>query len=87
MGTTMKLKSFKTIQVLYVVVSASALMVACNSKTTAPLGLMSSTSNANFNEETKAAKDASLIENYGVSRAQSVIFTKDSDEQVKDYAY
>lgn len=28
----MKLKSFKTLQVLYVVVSASALMAACNTK-------------------------------------------------------
>jgi hypothetical protein len=49
--------------------------------------LMSSTTNANFNEETKAAKDASLIENYGVPLAQSVNFSTDAGKPVADFSY
>jgi hypothetical protein len=82
----MKLKSFKAIH-FFVVVSSSVLLMACNSKTTAPLSLMSSSANIEFNEAHQAKDNSNLVENYGVKPAHSVSFSKNADEQTKDFSY
>lgn len=71
----MKLKSFKTIQILYVVVSASSLMTACNTKIAEPLKLTAK-------QETGLA-----VENYGVPLAQSVLFSNSADDVALDFTF
>ena len=82
----MKLKSFKTLQVLYVVVSASALMAACNTKVTEPLKLMSGSSFGSI-QKMISSDNAGSAENYGVPPAHSVQFTQRADEQLQDLSY
>lgn len=71
----MKLKSYKTIQMIYVIVSVSALMTACHNKVTEPLKLMSKT------ETQFKAVD------YGVPEAQTVLFSQTADWQTLDLSY
>jgi hypothetical protein len=71
----MQLKSFKTIQVLYVVVSLSALLTACHTKITEPLKSMSK---SDF---------GTLVENYAVPQAQSVQFSQNASESSVDLTY
>lgn len=82
----MKLKSFKSLQIM-VVVSVSVLMMACNSKTIAPLSLMPYSVNSNFSDADQAKDNSNLVDNYGVTPANSVAFSKNSDEQTKDFSY
>jgi hypothetical protein len=71
----MELKSFKTIHILYAIVSVSALLTACHTKVTEPMKLMSKI-------------DAQeVVENYGVPQAQSVVFGIKSDEYLSDLTY
>jgi hypothetical protein len=71
----MELKSFKTIHILYVVVSVSALLTACHTKITEPLKLMSKSDFGN------------LVENYSVPQAQSVQFNQSASESSVDLTY
>lgn len=82
----MKLKSFKTIQILYVVVSASALISACNTKLTEPLKLGSGQGIA-MNQTLVSSDNETIIENYGVPQAQSVQFSKNAEDASLDFTY
>jgi hypothetical protein len=82
----MKLKSFKTIQVLYVVVCASAFLTACNTKVTEPLKSMSGQGVA-INQALVLLDNAVTSENYGVPQAQSVLFSKNADDASLDFTY
>jgi hypothetical protein len=82
----MKLKSYKTIQIMYVVVSASALLVACHTKVTEPLKLMSA-QGVVVNQTTASADNATVAENYGVPQAQNVLFGNNAQEGSQDLTY
>lgn len=82
----MKLKTFKTIQILYVVVSASALMAACNTKVTEPLKLKSG-QGAVMNQSSASSDTLASIENYGVPQAQNVLFGKNAQQESQDLTY
>ena len=82
----MKLKSFKTIQILYVVVSASALITACHTQVTEPLKLMSGQGVVKL-ETLASSGNATIVENYGVPQAQSVLFSKNADDASLDFTY
>jgi hypothetical protein len=82
----MKLKSFKTIQVLYVIVSASALLVACHTQVTEPLKLMSGSS-LGSNQTLVSSDGSKTVENYGVTAAKDVVFSSEADKPVIDFAY
>lgn len=82
----MKLKSFKTIQIIYVVVSASALISACNTKLTEPLKLAPDSS-IGMNQTSVSADNLAIVENYGVSQAQSVQFSKNAEDTLLDLTY
>lgn len=82
----MKLKAYKSIQI-FMVVSSSVLLMACNSKTTAPLSLISSSANSNYSETYRVSDNPNLVDNYGVTPAQNVIFSKIADAQTKDFSY
>lgn len=82
----MKLKSFKTIQILYVVVSASALISACNTKLTEPLKLTPE-SYIGMNQTSVSANNAAIVENYGVPQTQSVQFSKNAEDALIDFTY
>lgn len=82
----MKLKTYKSIQI-FMVVSSSVLLMACNSKTTAPLSLIPSSANSNYSETYRVNDNPNLVDNYGVTPAQNVIFSKIADTQTKDFSY
>jgi hypothetical protein len=82
----MKLKSFKTIQILYIVVSASALLAACHTKVTEPLKLMSG-QGVVVNQTTASADNATVVENYGVPSAQGVLFSSQAQQESQDLTY
>lgn len=82
----MKLKSFKTIQILYVFVSVSALITACHTKVAEPLKLMSGQGVVKI-ETMASSENATIVENYGVPQAQSVLFSKNADDASLDFTY
>lgn len=82
----MKLKSFKTIEVLYVVVSATALLTACNTKFTEPFKLASGQS-VDKNQSMTSSDDLIVVDNYGVTQAQSVTCSKNADDESLDFTY
>jgi hypothetical protein len=82
----MKLKSFKSIQVLYVVVSATALLTACHTKVTEPMKLMSNSS-LGANQTQVSSESAKAVVNYGVTAARDVVFSSEADKPVIDFAY
>jgi hypothetical protein len=82
----MKLKSFKTIQILYIVVSASALLAACHTKVTEPLKLMSA-QGVVVSQTTVSSDNATIVENNGVPSAQGVSFSSQAQEESQDLTY
>jgi hypothetical protein len=82
----MKLKSFKTIQIMYVVVSATALITACHTKVTEPLKITSG-QGAGMNQTVVSSDNATTLDNYGVPQAQSVLFSKNADDTSLDFTY
>jgi uncharacterized protein YcfL len=82
----MKLKSFKTIQILYIVVSASSLLVACHTKVTEPLKLMSA-QGVVVSQTTVSSDNATIVESYGVPSAQGVLFSSQAQEESQDLTY
>jgi hypothetical protein len=85
-GFSMKLKTYNPIQI-FMVVSSSVLLMACNSKTTAPLSLLFSSASSNSSETHRVNDKPNLVDNYGVTPAHNVIFSKIADEQTKDFSY
>ena len=85
-GIRMKLKTLKNIQIV-AVVAASMLLMACNSKTTAPQSLLANSANSNYSDASRAKDIPNLVDHYGVTPAQSVVFSKNSDESIKDFSY
>lgn len=82
----MKLKSFKTIKLMYVVVSASALITACHTKVTEPLKLMSGQS-AIPNQNMLSSEKPTIVENYGVPQAQNVLFSNRTEDTSLDFTF
>jgi hypothetical protein len=82
----MKLKSFKTIQIMYVVVSATALITACHTKVTEPLKIMSG-QGAGMNQTVVSSDNATVVENYGVPQAQNVLFGSNAQDGAQDLTY
>jgi hypothetical protein len=82
----MKLKSYKTIQMLYVVVSALALITACHTKVTEPLKSMSG-QGVVISQTVVSSDSATIAENYGVPQAQNVLFRKNADEPAQDFTF
>ena len=82
----MKLKSYKTIQCMVVVVSASALITACHTKATEPLKLMSGQGHIT-NQTTLSSETSTVTENYGVPQAQNVMFGSNAQEISQDLTY
>lgn len=82
----MNLKFLKTIALMLVVVSASVLMVACNTKTTEPLKSMSGKGVA-LNQTMASSDNAAIAENYGVPQAQSVLFEKNAEDVSADLTF
>ena len=82
----MKLKSYKTIQMMFVVVSASALMTACHTKLTEPLKLMSR-QGVIVNQTATSLNTAPIVESYGVPQAQNVLFGENAVATSLDFTY
>jgi hypothetical protein len=82
----MKLKTIKSIQML-AIVSTSIVLMACNSKTTAPLSLLANSANSNYSDASRAKDIPNRVDNYGVTPAQNVVFINNSDESIKDFSY
>lgn len=82
----MKLRSYKTIQWMVVVFSASALIIACHTKATEPLKLMPG-HGGNTNQTTLPSGTTTITENYGVPQAQNVLFGSNAQEISQDLTY
>jgi hypothetical protein len=83
----MKLKSYKTIQALYIVVSASALLTACFPRSASePMKLLSGSSQGS-QQILISPESLSAGNNYGVTPAGDVVFSIDSEKVVTDLTY